>query len=568
MPDPKPGEMVLYDFARPPLLGGQYRLQVKTDVTLSGAPMLLDGKDSFFDVVGPRFALAPNEVAGVFPPRNGHGAFHGALPHVALGRRTLPWERPLGDAFTVGPDETPFPWLALVLFEEGEYELKRNMPLEQVVPADVFARMGRPQGIFCDAVEASTSLLRAILPMPEELQLLTHVRQVNVDDRELAAGDSDGYFAVVMGNRLPEPGAKHRACLVSVEERTDLLPTSDSPGAGSPFGEVAVVAEVATLRFDGGPMLPSAADAVFTGTASFLGGVRPTVASVALDGATTTGGGGAPLKARLVLLHSWAFECEGDGTFRELMQRVNVGMIGQVAADSRLEVTDTGHIQIQVTDREGAAETCWYRGPLVAAPLSRDDNGPYHCADQARRVAADTGAEDVSYAAAFEVGRLLAAADARLAQELMRWRRGAYRQSTRTDSVAAIGAQMTLIQAVDLQQPLAALVATSAVARLAAGAKVLADPFRISEIEASPLLRPEAVQQAFALRSVEEANVLLGRAVGVLDAPVAPTAAPADQLTTLKAVLRDTAGVARLTDTRTRVLDNAKLGFRTPRRTP
>ena len=30
-----------------------------------------------------------------------------------------------------------------------------------------------------------------------------------------------------MSNRIPEPGVKHRACLVSVEERTDLLPTTD-----------------------------------------------------------------------------------------------------------------------------------------------------------------------------------------------------------------------------------------------------------------------------------------------------------------------------------------------------
>src|SRR6266508_758899 len=263
MPDPQRGEMVLYDHARPPLLDGQYRLDVETVVTLNGSRVPLDGRSSFLDVVGPRFALAPGEVAAVFPPRNGHGAFHDALPHVALGRRTLPLERALGDAFTAGPDQTPFPWLALVLFQEGEYTLERTMPLEQVVPADVFRRMGRPQGIYCDAVGASAALLRAILPMPEELQLLTHVRQVNVDDRELSAGDSDGYFAVVMSNRVPEPGTKHRACLVSVEERTDLLPTTDSPQAppGGHLGDV-------VIGVGDGPLLASAADAAFAGTPS------------------------------------------------------------------------------------------------------------------------------------------------------------------------------------------------------------------------------------------------------------------------------------------------------------
>lgn len=544
MADPKPGEMVLYDFARPPLVAGQYRMQVKTDVTLDASPVALDGKEAYFDVVGPRFALAPTEVAGVFPPGNGHGAFHGALPHIALGRRTLPWERALGDAFTAGPGETPYPWLALVLFEEGEYELKRNVPLEQVVPPSVFARMGRPAGIRCDTVEAEASLLRAILPMPDELQLLTHVRQVNVDDRELAAGDSDGYFAVVMSNRLPQPGTKHRACLVSVEERTDLLPASDSPEHGR--GDFAV--------FDG-PILASAAEASWSGRSSLLGGVRAGIGTLVLEGGTGTGD--VPQqRGQLVLLHSWSFECEGDGTFRELTQHLNVGMVGQVAADSRLRVTDTGHIQIPVTNRDGATEQAWYRGPLVGAPLSRDPNGPYHCADQARRVAADTGAEDVSYAAAFEVGRLLAAADARLAQELMRWRRGAYRQSARSDSVAVIGQQMTLIQAIDLQLPLAALIAASAVARLARGARILADPFGLAAIERSPLLRAETVREALGLETVAQANIVLGRTASVLDAPITLAPIHVETLETLDSVLRDAVGVKRLTDARARVLDH------------
>ena len=584
MADPKPGEMILYDYARPPLLDGSYRMQVATDVTVGGSTVPLESKDAFFNVEGPRFTLAPNEVSAVFPPRNGHGAFHDALPHVALGRRTLPWERALGDSFTVGPNDVPYPFLALVLFQEGEYELKRNLPLEQVVSTSVFNRLGRPQGIRCDAVEASTALLRSLLPMPDELRLLTHVRQVNVEDRELAAGDSDGYFAVVMSNRLPQPGTKHRACLVSVEERTDLLPTTDDPrfDVGGVLGGVleggvleagtppapggASTLGTSVLAANGGSMLASAMDEVWAGRSSFLGGVRANVGDLEVVTVDLNADDPVPEINRLVLLFSWSFECEGDGTFRELMQHLNVGMIGQVAEDSKLTVTDTGHIQIGVTDRDGAPERAWYRGPLVNAPLSRDTNGPYHCADQARRVAADTGAEDVSYAAAFEVGRLLAAADARLAQELMRWRRGAYRQASRSDSIQLIQAQMTLVDAVDLHLPLAALIATSAVARLAQGAGPLADPFTLSAIEQSPLLRADAVRDAFGLETVAQANVLLGRTTGVLSAPVTITAPAAAHLETLDAVLRDSVGVRRLTDARAKLLDNTKLAVRTPSR--
>src|SRR5207248_9177800 len=50
------------------------------------------------------------------------------------------------------------------------------------------------------------------------------VRQVNVDDRELDVGSKDGFFSVIVANRLPSPGAKCRACLVSLEGRRDLVP--------------------------------------------------------------------------------------------------------------------------------------------------------------------------------------------------------------------------------------------------------------------------------------------------------------------------------------------------------
>jgi len=245
MADPKIGEMIVYDDIRPPLLAGEYRMSVSTDVSVPGTATPLPGQDFFFDVEGPRFALAPSEVAAVFPPPGGHGPFDSALPHVALGRRTLPWERPLGDAYTVAGDQTPYPFLALVLFEDSECTLLHNQALTDVVPPAVFQRLGSPAGISCDAVEADQQLLRDILPMPQELQLLTHVRQVNVDDRELSAGDSDGYFAVVMGNRIPRAGGSYVACLVSVEERTDLLPVTDLvAGGGWQIWENAEIAQV------------------------------------------------------------------------------------------------------------------------------------------------------------------------------------------------------------------------------------------------------------------------------------------------------------------------------------
>jgi hypothetical protein len=596
MADPKIGEMILYDDIQPALLAGEYRMTVETDVSVPGTATPLPGQDFFFDVEGPRFALSPTEVSGVFPPRGGHGPFDSALPHVALGRRTLPWERPLADAYTVTGDETPYPFVALVLFESAECTLLRNQALADVVPPDVFQRLGRPGDIRCDAVEADQQLLRDILPMPDELRLLTHVRQVNVDDRELSAGDSDGYFAVVMGNRIPRAGGSYVACLVSVEERTDLLPTTDLVAGGGwqiyENPEIAPLSEPADLAGGtlGTQVTPEEADRIRVippGGGAFIAGERAastgatravTASAAAVSQASLAvsasglfqgtqigtiqvagerdrlSSGAAVLNpsARLVLLHSWTFTCEGDGTFRQLMQGLDVGMMGDTDPASKLTVADTGHIQVGVTDRLGAPEQSWYRGPLVSQPLTRDPLGPYHSADQARRVVADTGAENISYACAFEIGRLLAAADGRLAQELMRWRRTAFRASARTTSITLLQQIMRFTEVTDPLDPVALRYAVDVLQKITDGISPPADPQRIQQALSTPLLNLDLVTKAFGLRSTDEARVLLGDDPG-LTGPVT-VRAPDAALTTLDAVLSDKAGMAALADVRARAI--------------
>jgi hypothetical protein len=55
--------------------------------------------------------------------------------------------------------------------------------------------------------------------------------------------------------------------------------------------------------------------------------------------------------------------------------------------------------------------------------VGRETGGPYHSADQARRLDPATGLENLGYAAAFEIGRLMALGDPRFALDLMHWRR-------------------------------------------------------------------------------------------------------------------------------------------------
>jgi hypothetical protein len=561
------GYMVLYDYMVPPLEDGSYRMTVSTDVTVQGTPQTLNARQSFFNVDGPRFTLAPTEVAGVFPPRNGHGPFDDAIPHIALYRRTLPWERELDsdnlignvkNPVTVDPvtglpqqpsHDTGLPWLALLLFEESEVTLLKNLPLEQVVPAQVFTRLGSPAGIRCDAIEADYTLVSSIMPSKEELQLLAHVRQVNVDDRELAAGDSDGYFAVVMGNRLATPNTKFVACLVSLEQRSDLV-AADPPKdvdlsqilnapilQAQTFGAVHAAAPAALAA-------PAAAVAVVAKTSSeFMPGKFDKVIFRPVT--------------RIVCLHSWRFECEGTGTFRALMQRLDVGMIGKVASVGAPALTDTAHLKVNMQDRAGVKEQVLYRGPLVPFPLTRDPLGPYHCADQARRVAPDGGAEDVSYAAAFEVGRLLASADARLGQELMRWRRGAFQGAVVKDSVADLSTKFSMVVP-EANVPLPPYVALHAVETIVKEPLPQADVYGLDKLGSVPGLNPKVVQKTLSLPTLEQAISLVGGERSALGAAVQPPAAVAPGPQTLDEVVKDAAALNRLETVRATMIDNVK----------
>jgi hypothetical protein len=533
--------MYLYDNITPPLDDGSYRFDVNTGVSAAGAAQALPGATSYFDVIGPRFSLPVSDLGGVFPPRNARGSFAETLPQIALSRRTLPWERALDPEGRIGtptrapgdppPPTPPPPWVALLLFEEGEYTFLPNQPLESVVPPDVFARLGSPQGITCDAVQASLSLVSSIMPSLEELSVLAHVRQVNFDDRELSAGSSDGWFAVVMSNRVPNPNAKCLACLVSLEERSDLVP-KDPPPAYFP------------IIIDSGPL---SADHPAAAPASAIGPIGPFPPWL--------------VQVSLVVLYSWKFEVVGPvlrverrGTFFDLMQGLDVGFFGTVADPGHPPLSDTGHLPISLGDRAGVEEIVWYRGPLVPFQLTRDPLGPYHSADQCRRATPETGAEDVSYACAFEVGRLLAAADARLAQELMRWRREPYKQAARATTFTAVGQAVALTQALDIHQPSTPILSASATASVVKGSGPVADVFGVAPLVNLVGLNPQALQQAWSLASPQEAQQLLGGAPGTLGASVTVPPATTRASATIDQVAADAAGLQHLANARDRLL--------------
>lgn len=227
MPPPR-GHFVLHTNVMPPMTAGTYQLVTSQ----TGTPFTVAPETTHVVVAAPRYSMPTEQILSSFPPANAEGAFGDRLPQIVLKRRTLPWERnPAGGTAT-----SPTPWLALVVVAEGEAELSTATPVAQCVTAGVAlpdpADRDVEQGVYLAVTE---TVVRKIFPCAQDLPLLTHVREVDVGDTELANGDDDGWLAVVLANRLPvfdtaaAKPVRYLACLVNLEAQLAELPPPTPP---------------------------------------------------------------------------------------------------------------------------------------------------------------------------------------------------------------------------------------------------------------------------------------------------------------------------------------------------
>lgn len=487
-----PGHFQLYPHLDPPLAAGTYRFTASQPLTGTGP----DGEDLDADDLGvqserlhveitsPRYLLAPDQVLSTFPPAQSQGAWGSRLPQVVIKRRTLPWERDVAEDSTT-------PWLALVVFTQGEAEIRSAQPVAECVTPGLVLD-GKADVATANYLAISKPMIDTILPTRKDVPLLAHARQVDINDTELMMGDDDGFLAVVIANRLPlaardasgaEVPTTYTAALVSLEGQFDQL-RPDSPPR-SRFSDVLLAqveqTTVAYADYDHISMGTQVMPTHGLSPAVLDGGLAPRAATTpraVLDDRPTTRvstesaaaaayakGGWAgservtrdkSYRARVVqvmqerrfpvLLH-WDFTTTGSRTFRSLMTDLDSGLLGTVPAEpsapgglagasagagaeaSRppLEVVETGHVGLTHRTRSGEQTRTWYRGPLLPHPA--DDRSPRlplaHASDQLRSYVPD-GREDVSLAAAFEIGRLLALNSPSMVATLLRWRRTRY----------------------------------------------------------------------------------------------------------------------------------------------
>jgi hypothetical protein len=334
-------------------------------------------------VNGPQTTLTEADISGVYPAPNSTDSPDDYLPHIALKRRTLPWER-------VGPGNQK-PWLALLLVKDSELHpgvqavgrrLIRSGP--SVVSGTIQTVQGRDalgyaklHAKMADNTQVNllflkNSVLTAIRPAQNELSYLANAKRTN-------SGSGDVDCAIVISNRLPDAGPAgkdpelHTAFLVSLENRDDFY---DAARTNSPNGEIG-----------------------------------------------------------LVVLHSWNFTPSKGGDFEEVMRAIHIRPNGGVLRFGNLaqEPAPGNPVPLSggfdaVLDEHGLfidplphtqAGLVNFRGPLRPFPPAPRSSGfAVRSAPEEFQNAPPDTPLDYSHAAAFELGRLLALASHDVLEDL------------------------------------------------------------------------------------------------------------------------------------------------------
>jgi len=367
--------MKLYDNYKAPIAAGLYRFVLQQTVKVEGEAERHYYRDQSLEVIAPRYSIEPDEVHAFFPPAGGVADYQNVLPHLILRSRNLPWERALDGS-------KGEPWLALLVLSEqdmlaGRAEMKTGTvgdlqphgtndldtdfsKLDHWTRMDVGESYVVPR--FTRKEDANTpvrlldldlKLFLRLCPRRDDLPLLAHIRHVDTANKVPLEMVANGEFSVLVANRFPQKGP-NTIHLISLEGLEDVIGTS--PGS-----------------------LPAT-------------------------------------RVRLITLANWTFVCDSTGrdTFSGLMRQLRKNStdfgVKLPAPTTHAQVNEAlarAYVPVDYKPLDSTTTMAWYRGPL--SPLMRRRNTKtFLRADEALIFDDQTGVMDVSYAAAWELGRLLA----------------------------------------------------------------------------------------------------------------------------------------------------------------
>lgn len=373
----------------------------KYEITVQHALSLDKESDTFtttqaFEVTGSGYDVE-QDIVQLFPAHNGVGKFFNLLPQIVLNNKSLPWEK--DNLFQDGTKRKNEPWIGLLLFREGEDFV--ILTDKDLIDATKDRRFKPKDTTFLPSlnlkedlvvVDIDLNLFLTIAPTTEDLALLAHIREELPAAsqsafylqtlKDIATDSESPKYSIVACNRLPQKGKMHTACLVSFEYWGEIL-NSRNISNEDKFQQV-----------------------------------------------------------RLRVLKHWTFaDNTEDVTFSSYLKKMNTDAKGQPlenlsfklpslaghssAIDAANKAFDLGFVPLQHHLRNGDKTISFYRGPLIPYDNTADnkmDAKEIKGTDSSIRYNSQTAMFNESYAAAYQLGKLLALGSQTVAQAIMNYR--------------------------------------------------------------------------------------------------------------------------------------------------
>ena len=358
------------------LSNGTYRVTVqqKLDPGCEIKDYMVKDASLTFQVSGETVVMNENEVYSVYPPKDSVGQFQNCIPHIVLHRKTFPWEYTLSCQ-----SKDPLPYVALLVISEDEpvvgmtttYEQSRQVEQNVYVP-----KVESPcvnEDATCRVADFEKSFFMAILPTLEDLPYTAHTKGVDLDDKVTDQEVKDSWFSCVLANRYPKEATdvnsiRHTAYLVSLAgyEKWLMLSKEEREKDSS---------------YD------------------FF---------------------------RMYVLYQWNFQVEPQTyNFYEIANHLHASVysVEESAGDEVQSILNQGYVPMDHTFREGSQTVSWYRSPFLPRKMEHEDIAQtYHVADELLRYDPEMGMFDISYSAAWQLGRLLTLKNGESAKHIMDWR--------------------------------------------------------------------------------------------------------------------------------------------------
>jgi hypothetical protein len=364
-----------------------------------------------FHVTAPRWGIADDQIDRVFPPPGSKGDYSRFFPYVLIDNPTLPWERcPYAgtqekqtEGKTPKPPETDTPWLALVMFVETLIHEATDVT---GAPSPDRIRQGHAAPAIWKATDDEA---------PPATWAITNgvaIPRLNPEPTDRA----DTTVSVV-----DVPKALEKQLGLSAERVARHACVVQSPDAQS----LGKAGEHALITCPDMPK-PGRYRLMLLSLEGWLDSTHELV-DIDICSATT--------HRRFVCLGQWSFTCsEETASFKEIAESIEVGLLVDAAPTDELHRQAGGYL-MPMTPRDGLATRSWRRGPLVPARINvPSDFDPWggRSAEELILDALDNGPADVSYAEAWEQGRLAALRKPVLAAALADCRRACVHKASDT----------------------------------------------------------------------------------------------------------------------------------------